>query len=189
MGMKRDSGKAQAYLAERAAFDGYWFESGHDSAKLSEAEAREMVELLAPRTRVTFEGRRTSSAGFRRIEFYHNVEKLNVAVVLHEVAHVLTPDGHGPLWRAKFVELVREWIGPEKADRLSREFREQPRRRSPRKFLMEEQNFETREWAPAEDTEETRQVRKEHGSAMRRGWRINVYISTGTRCFRLRVVS
>lgn len=34
-------------------------------------------------------------------------------IVLHELAHHLERDGHGPKWRAAFVFLVNECIGPE----------------------------------------------------------------------------
>ena len=43
-------------------------------------------------------------------------------VLLHEVAHCLTPDKHGPQFCACYLELVRRRLGPEAADALALAF-------------------------------------------------------------------
>jgi len=61
--------------------------------------------------------------------------ELSVAVILHEVAHLLSPwdAGHGKAFRAAYAALVREFMGPDYADRLQAEFESM----KPRRFQLE----------------------------------------------------
>ncbi len=40
-------------------------------------------------------------------------------VVLHEIAHILTPSGHGKVWRYKFLELMQNYMGKQARQQLS----------------------------------------------------------------------
>ncbi len=49
---------------------------------------------------------------------------LNAVTVLHELAHLLSPKGHGLEWRANFLELVRIEMGLYAYAALRKEYRE-----------------------------------------------------------------
>jgi len=53
--------------------------------------------------------------------------------VMHELAHALTTDGHGPEFCAMYLRCVRRFMGPEDADLLRCEFVDHGVRHRPRK--------------------------------------------------------
>lgn len=57
----------------------------------------------------------------------------NQLTVLHELAHALTTDGHGPEFCAMYLRYVRRFMSPEDADLLRCEFVDHGVRHRPRK--------------------------------------------------------
>lgn len=144
-----DQSRSASYRAEDRAFGG----SAWGGPQVPQSEIQEWAELVAewarcevleispayfykPNTRLHNGGGATAMHSFRTsanvISFPAERSTMSVAIILHEVAHYLTPDdvGHGDAWRAMYLALVREFMGAVYADRLSHEFATAKKRRS-----------------------------------------------------------
>lgn len=137
----RDTGRQQAYRAERRVFE------TRPRILLTKDEAREISSaILGERwssdpARLSFPSKSGTGSwaeggnGWGRMRVgVDSRGMVRADVLLHETAHLLAPIGvqHGEPWRAEYVRLVREWIGEETAEALRRAFDTEPIRRPER---------------------------------------------------------
>jgi len=117
----RDFQRARLYRAEREALgEDPWMK------RLSFEECRQLVQSAAryvrgPVPKVVYYARRYATASA------HEIILPRWAwipwIVLHEYAHLLTRDGHGPEFAGTYLRLVRRFMGKEAADALRKAYR------------------------------------------------------------------
>jgi hypothetical protein len=194
--MARDSKRAACYRAEHASL------ACLKDVRLSVREARELQRNAACYLARTTEKRLylPDFALFDRpkgnvIGWYlpcknlcsYNEADLSYRIVLHETAHWFAnahgEDGHGPIWRATYVLLVRAYMGEEEAQSLESNFEAQLARRPRRSFrlMVDVAGYDrAASWKPVEDKELERRIRKAYGRDLRDGcvvtdWRATEY--------------
>lgn len=127
MTSRRDYGRQASYRAERKAFP-EWYDVrltwDEVTATVKEIHTLHGDGKTLPRIQLSPNRDETGAVaypGMRRIFFGgQGGSGVSIFVILHELAHIYTPvcTGHGPMWRRKYVQLVRSVLGGAEADAL-----------------------------------------------------------------------
>jgi hypothetical protein len=116
-----DYQREAVYDSERRAFHGCLALN----RTLTRPEAEQLTQAIAPHTKVEWSTRARRSYAWSSGLIRYAVRShggTSLWTVLHECAHALTADAHGPQFCAAYLRLVAQYAGLEHAVALAREF-------------------------------------------------------------------